>query len=62
MSIGAGAIFQVVYSIGSWMLRSHNQHDEVKEKKSHFSEYFYHSRICGWNDNNVCNRITCITI
>ena len=33
MSIGAGAIFQVVYSIGSWMLRSHNQYDEVKEKK-----------------------------
>jgi hypothetical protein len=31
MSIGAGAIFQVVYSIGSWMLRSHNQYDEVKE-------------------------------
>jgi zinc transporter ZupT len=34
LSIGAGAIFQVVYSIGSWMLRSHNQHDEVKEKKA----------------------------
>jgi zinc transporter, ZIP family len=34
LSIGAGAIFQVVYSIGSWMLRSHNQHDEVKEKKT----------------------------
>ena len=34
LSIGAGAIFQVVYSIGSWMLRSHNQYDEVKEKKA----------------------------
>jgi zinc transporter, ZIP family len=34
LSIGAGAIFQVVYSIGSWMLRSRNQHDEVKEKKA----------------------------
>jgi ZIP family zinc transporter len=34
LSIGAGAIFQVVYSIGPWMLRSHNQHDEVKEKKT----------------------------
>ena len=34
ISIGAGAIFQVVYSIGSWMLRSHNQHDEVKGKKA----------------------------
>lgn len=33
LSIGAGAIFQVVYSIGSWMLRSHNQHQEIKEKK-----------------------------
>jgi hypothetical protein len=36
MSIGAGAIFQVVYSIGSWMLHSHNQYDEVKEKKKPF--------------------------
>jgi zinc transporter ZupT len=34
LSIRAGAIFQVVYSIGPWMLRSHNQHDEVKEKKA----------------------------
>jgi zinc transporter, ZIP family len=33
LSIGAGAIFQVVYSVGSWMLRSHNQHQEIKEKK-----------------------------
>jgi zinc transporter ZupT len=34
LSIGAGAIFQVVYSIGSWILRSHNQYDKVKEKKA----------------------------
>ena len=34
LSIGAGAIFQVVYSVGSWMLRSHNQHQEIKEKKA----------------------------
>lgn len=33
LSIGAGAIFQVVYSVGSWMLRSHNQNQEIKEKK-----------------------------
>jgi zinc transporter, ZIP family len=33
LSIGAGAIFQVVYSVGSWMLRSHNQHQEIKEKR-----------------------------
>jgi hypothetical protein len=33
LSIGAEAIFQVVYSVGSWMLRSHNQHQEIKEKK-----------------------------
>ena len=33
LSIGAGAIFQVVYSVGSWMLRSHNQNQDIKEKK-----------------------------
>jgi zinc transporter, ZIP family len=33
LSIGAGAIFQVVYSVGSWMMRLHNQHQEIKEKK-----------------------------
>jgi zinc transporter, ZIP family len=33
LSIGAGAIFQVVYSVGSWMLRSQNQHLEIKDKK-----------------------------
>jgi zinc transporter, ZIP family len=33
LSIGAGAIFQVVYSVASWMLRSHNQNQEIKEKK-----------------------------
>jgi zinc transporter, ZIP family len=28
LSIGAGAIFQVVYSIGSWVLRPNNDHDK----------------------------------
>jgi hypothetical protein len=35
MSIGSGAIFQVVYSIGSWMLRvvEYNSDDNDKNKR-----------------------------
>ena len=33
LSIGAGAIFQVVYSIGSWVLRPVDNTDEDKNKK-----------------------------
>ncbi len=33
LSIGAGAIFQVVYSLGSWVFRSYNRYDGVKDKK-----------------------------
>jgi ZIP family zinc transporter len=33
LSIGAGAIFQVVYSIGSWVLRSSDHDDNDKNKK-----------------------------
>ncbi|MDW0143615.1 MAG: divalent cation transporter [Nitrososphaeraceae archaeon] len=33
LSIGAGAIFQVVYSIGSWVLRPVDSNDNYKNKK-----------------------------
>jgi zinc transporter ZupT len=33
LSIGAGAIFQVVYSIGSWVLRSVDNNNNDKNKK-----------------------------
>src|SRR5215216_5012745 len=34
LSIGAGAIFQVVYSIGSWVLRPNNDHDKNRRNIS----------------------------
>jgi hypothetical protein len=33
LSIGAGAIFQVVYSIGSWVLHSADNNNNDKNKK-----------------------------
>ena len=58
--MGAGAIFQVVFSIASWMTKNNNNTAVDGEKD--IVKYIYDCRICSRNGNNVCNVVAGIIV